>query len=208
MLSARSKAVDRAFDLSRKVARIARSAALGCDNRPAEQLGSGGEQRRRLLARIHPRPGALANELDSGPRDLERDCRLDTLQRGEAVGAEVAHKLASAGYDVDRFAAAQSRRHSRQSLRALWIAQRVDQLRRLGKREQRADTLLGRASAVCGAAVSDQPERAGSFALDDDGIVTVCAPLASLEAEAGVEAGEARPVGELSAAPLLIVDEQ
>ncbi len=99
-------------------------------------------------------------------------------------------------------------RHGRQPLGAVRIAQRRDNLRRLGQREQRAHPLLGGAAAVGGTTVGDQLQRAGRLAAHDDGIVAIGAALTGFEAEAGVEAGEARAVSELAAAPLLVGDQQ
>ena len=81
-------------------------------------------------------------------------------------------------------------------------------LRGRGEREQRVAPAVGRRARVRGAAVRAHAQRAGGLAAHDDALLPVGRARAALEAEAGVEAGEALGVGELGGPPLLVADQQ
>ena len=83
-----------------------------------------------------------------------------------------------------------------------------DRLGRRGQRQQRVDALVGRRARVRAAPVRGHAQRAGRLAADDHGLEVVVGQLAGLEAQAGVEAREARDVDEGPDAPLLVAHEQ
>ncbi len=77
-----------------------------------------------------------------------------------------------------------------------------------GEREQRVAALVGRRPGVRAVPLGQHLDGAGRLALDDDRVVALDVELAGLEAQAGVEAGEAVDMAEPADAPLLVDDEQ
>ena len=99
----------------------------------------------------------------------------------------------------------QNGRDGGQPLRPGGVGEGRDPARRLAEREQRVAALLGRRPRVRGdargAITSSVP---AALRRTTTASVAVGAELAGLEAQAGVEAGEPRPVGEAAGAPLLV----
>ena len=87
--------------MARQMARVARAAALGADDLAAEQLARGGEQRRRDLACVHPRPSAYQRRLELDAGDLGGHRPKHPIERFERVGAQVADQLSGRGDDVE-----------------------------------------------------------------------------------------------------------
>ena len=95
----------------RDVARVARAAALGADDRAAEPLARLGEHVRGGVARVEARPRAHHRRLEPHLVELGRQRGEDGVERLQPVGAQVAQQLALGGHDVEGVARAQDRRH-------------------------------------------------------------------------------------------------
>ena len=207
--AARAEAVDRELDAaSRHVARVARPAALGGDDRAPERLGGGSEHLRRGHARVHPGPCAHHARLQPDLVVL-RGNRLEHGVKGlETVGAQVAQQLAGGRHDVEGVARAQDRRHRGEAVGAGRVAAGGHELATVASARRALRPFSG-ADPEC----EERPWACTwSVAAALRFTITASSPagraLAGLEAEAGVEVREALGMGERRRAPLLVVHEQ
>ena len=86
--------------------------------------------------------------------------------------------------------------------------QAATRLGRRGERQQRVAPAVRRRARVRRATLGAHPQGPGRLAPHDHAVVALRRARAALEAEAGVEAGEALHVGERRRPPLLVADQQ
>ena len=178
--------------------------------RPSRALGSL-EQRRGRRARVHPRPDPLHPSPRARRRRASRAPPPSTVvERLDPVGAQVEDQLAARGHDVERVAGAHHGRDDAQAVGAVsGVVQPASSTRGLAPAPA-ARSRPGRARCPSAPARPVASARSVPAALRRTTTPSSPSwpPLAGLEAQAGVVAGEALDVGERLRAPLLVGHQQ